>query len=148
VASVRTRQGQRALAQERAGLDDAQQLRNLREALADSIANGRLVVVGRGTESVSATQVTFSNPAGTDVSTRDIALQTGLKNVIPHGLGRAMTGRLIVYQSANSWIWDDSVDAGDVAEPERYLALQCTADVTVRLWVWLCLSFAKNCRFR
>lgn len=136
MATVRTRQGQRALAQERAGTDEAQQLRNLREALADSIANGRAVVVGRGTESASATSVLFKDPAGTDVSTRDVALSTGFKNLIPHGLGRALTGRLVTRQDADARVWDDDVDEGDVADPQRYLALRCSADVTVRLWVW------------
>lgn len=103
-----------------------------------------MVVVGRGTETIGASVVTFFEPTGTNVSTRDVALRTGVKNVVPHSLGRTPTGRIIVYQDVSAIVWDGTVSSGDVADSSRYLALYCSADVIVRLWVWLCLLCARR----
>ena len=71
--------------------------------------------------------------------TKDIALKSGLVNVLPHRFGQAPTGRLIVYQSAQAVIWDKEVTALSPAfDPTRYLGLECSSDVTVRLLVFLC----------
>lgn len=60
---------------------------------------------------------------------KDIILTTGIINKISHKLGRKPLGYIIVRRNANSTIYDNSVD-------NKTINLNCTANVTVSIWVF------------
>lgn len=62
-----------------------------------------------------------------------VSLSTGDTNAVQHKLGRAPRGWIIVRQRANANIWD-SQDAN--VFKTKSLALECSADVIVDLWVF------------
>lgn len=64
---------------------------------------------------------------------QNISLTTGATSSIEHKLGRAPVGWIIVRQRANAQVWD-SQDANIFKT--KSLALECSADVTIDLWVF------------
>lgn len=64
---------------------------------------------------------------------KDISLISGQDNNINHLLGRELLGWTIVRQKANSIIWD-SQDSS--ISKSRTLTLNCSADVTISIWVF------------
>lgn len=62
-----------------------------------------------------------------------IELTTGATNIVQHQLGRPIKGCVVVMQSANSTVWTDQ--SGNT-EPIKYVHLQCSANVTVSVWVF------------
>lgn len=62
-----------------------------------------------------------------------VDLVTGSANEVPHLLGRALIGWLPVRVRAGVMIWDSQ---DDNANPTATLSLNCSADVTVDLWVF------------
>lgn len=64
---------------------------------------------------------------------KDIELTTGQDNHINHLLGKTLTGYLITRQKASAIIWD-SQDSN--TSQSRTLILNCSANVTVSLWVF------------
>lgn len=63
---------------------------------------------------------------------RGIALAAASTTLIPHGLNRVPRGWRLVDNVADSRVWRDTT----AALPERYLALKCSADTTVKLEVF------------
>ncbi len=64
---------------------------------------------------------------------RDIPLLTGQTNLVNHKLQRKAVGYIVVRNNANSVVYD-SQDTND--HPNLSLALLCSADTTVSLWVF------------
>ncbi len=62
-----------------------------------------------------------------------VVLDSAKLNVIFHKLGRELMGWTVVGQDANAVVWDEQA-----ANPlkSKTLRLQCSADVTVNLWVF------------
>lgn len=65
-------------------------------------------------------------------STLDVALKAGVGNVLPHRLGRAARGYVVVARDANAAVWN----VGAVNADSKTITLNCSADVTVRLVVF------------
>lgn len=63
----------------------------------------------------------------------DVALVTGSVNSVPHGLGRVLTGWIPARVRAQSTLWDSQASNGQASST---LALNCSANVTVDLWVF------------
>ena len=62
-----------------------------------------------------------------------VALTNGTRNVIDHKLNRALVGWFIIGSNAGATVWDEQ---NTNTTPERTLFLQCSANVTVNLWVF------------
>lgn len=62
-----------------------------------------------------------------------ISIAAGTVNNIEHKLGRQLKGWLVVGQNSNASIWD-SQDAN--VFKSKFLALNCSANVTINLWVF------------
>ncbi len=62
-----------------------------------------------------------------------VRLESGQLNVVFHGLGRELTGWIVVGQDANAVVWDDQ---GDNVLKSKTLRLRTTADTIVNLWVF------------
>lgn len=60
---------------------------------------------------------------------KDVAMTTGKVNNLSHKLGRRPLGYIIVKKNANSDIYEQTIDT-------KTLNLNCTADVTVSIWVF------------
>ena len=60
---------------------------------------------------------------------KDVYLTTGSVHVISHKLGREPLGYICVKKNANSTIWESAITS-------RTLSLNCSANVTVSLWVF------------
>lgn len=68
--------------------------------------------------------------------TREIPLRAGL-NLVPNPLGRRPDGRLLVWQSADGTLLDrDPSSLSPPQDPTKWLALEPTDDMTVRLQVF------------
>lgn len=52
---------------------------------------------------------------------------------VPHMLGRAYQGWIILDQDGSAIIWRD---AGSIADKTRFLPLKSSADVNVKIWVF------------
>lgn len=64
---------------------------------------------------------------------KNVLLTTGQLNKVEHKLDRPLLGWFYTRKNANSDIWDEqSVNT----VPSRTLDLQCSANVTVDLWVY------------
>ena len=64
---------------------------------------------------------------------KNISLEASTTNMVNHGLGRVPIGWFITRKRAQSDIWD----LQDVnTTPSRNLALACSDDVTIDLWVF------------
>ena len=63
----------------------------------------------------------------------DVELKTGKNNEIGHPLDRAVQGYFVVQKSANAVIFNGSAGIGT---SKNSFTLQCSADVTVSLWVF------------
>lgn len=64
---------------------------------------------------------------------KDIALVAGNEQWVEHGLGRAVRGYIVLWQTAPAIL---SVVDGSDADLTRFLPLSVTQDVTVRLGVY------------
>lgn len=64
---------------------------------------------------------------------RNISLTTGQVNAVKHKLGRELIGYIVTLKNANSEIWDSQ---SENKLKSTTLNLQCSADVTVDLWVF------------
>lgn len=64
---------------------------------------------------------------------KEVKLQTGSTNVIEHKLGRAIRGWVLTRKRANATVWD-SQDSN--TRQDKFLNLECSADVSVDLWVF------------
>lgn len=51
--------------------------------------------------------------------------------LVAHGLGREALGWIVVENIANAVVWQEQSDV-----PSKLLALNCSADTTVSLWVF------------
>ena len=66
------------------------------------------------------------------VLVKDFALVSGKVNNVPHGLQRNIQGWQVVDSTAQSTIWRDAT----VTLPTGLLALRCSANTTISLWVF------------
>lgn len=73
------------------------------------------------------------NPLLDGVLVKNIALTSSTTNVVSHKLGRKPIGFLVVRKRANSVVWDEQ---DDNKKPESTLLLNCSANVTIDLWVF------------
>lgn len=64
---------------------------------------------------------------------RSISLTTGQLNPVEHKLNRPVLGWVVTRKNADANIWDEQSANNS---PSRTLNLQCSADVTVDLWVY------------
>jgi hypothetical protein len=64
---------------------------------------------------------------------KNVVLVAGTTSIIEHKLGRNIEGWVVVGKSANSNIWDAQ---SSNAAPTLTLNLNCSADVTINLWVF------------
>ncbi len=64
---------------------------------------------------------------------RKIALTTGQLNTVEHKLNRPILGYVVTRKNTDSSVWDEQ-DSNLL--PGRTINLQCSADVTVDLWVF------------
>lgn len=62
-----------------------------------------------------------------------IALTTGSENLVQHKLGRAVRGWKLIDIQGNATVWRDTATTSD---PEKFLSLQCSGNVTVKLEVF------------
>lgn len=62
-----------------------------------------------------------------------VKLTTGSVNNVEHKLGRVLQGWQVIGRDSNAQIWDSQADNVFKA---KFLALNCSADVTVNLWVF------------
>lgn len=70
-------------------------------------------------------------------STEDIVMTAGGVYVIPHGIKGPVRGRLVVAQSAQATLCDvDPTTLNQAFEPERFMAVETSADCTYRLLVY------------
>lgn len=63
---------------------------------------------------------------------KNVSLLAASTTNVEHKLGRALIGWYVVDSTANSTIWRDTT----VELPTTTLALKCSSDVTVSLWVF------------
>jgi len=61
-----------------------------------------------------------------------VALKTGQVNMVNTGLAGKLQGWVVIRKRAQSDIWDNQ----DTNNNQATLALRCSANVTVDLWVW------------
>jgi cytosine/adenosine deaminase-related metal-dependent hydrolase len=64
---------------------------------------------------------------------RSVRLTAGAPVAVEHGLGRQVTGWIVVGRDADAVVWDDQAVN---PTPARTLRLVASADVTVSLWVF------------
>lgn len=64
---------------------------------------------------------------------KSVVLSTGVINAVEHKLGRELSGWIIVRKRANAQVWD-SQDTNIFKT--KSLALECSANVTIDLWVF------------
>jgi hypothetical protein len=70
-------------------------------------------------------------------STEDLVLSTGGTYAIPHGLGRAIVGRLIVYQTANGFLRDvDPESLSPALDPTKFFCVTTSLNCTYRVLVF------------
>ena len=62
----------------------------------------------------------------------DQAITTAVTSV-PHTLGRAYRGWIVVDKQGDARVWRSTASTADVT---KFLALDCSANVTVSLWVF------------
>lgn len=84
----------------------------------------------------AAFQPIFNSEIVNGVFLEEINLVTGSDNIIEHKLGRKVRGYIVVSKSANSNVYDKINDASDTTNKNFYLNLQCSANVTVNLWIF------------
>ena len=60
---------------------------------------------------------------------KDISLVTGSVNIISHKLNRKPLGYIVVKRDAESTIWDTSSNT-------KVISLNCSANVTVSIWIF------------
>ncbi len=85
-------------------------------------------------ENIEQTNAILLNTPPIDgVLLKEIALDSTTINNIEHKLGRKLLGWTIVRQRASAIIWDTQ-DANII--PGSFLALNCSANVTVDIWVF------------
>lgn len=73
------------------------------------------------------------SPIVNGVLLKDVVLTAGQTTLVEHKLGRELLGWSVVRKRANSTVWD-SQDSNQFSS--KSLALQCSANVTVDLWVF------------
>lgn len=61
----------------------------------------------------------------------NIALATGTRKVINHGLGRRFRGYIVVRRDAGAIIWSE-----DATDESKELWLQASANVNINLWIF------------
>ena len=71
----------------------------------------------------------IDKPIVDGVLLKSIALTTGSIDIVSHKLGRTPLGYIIVKRSADSTIWESETN-------KRSINLNCSADVTVSIWVF------------
>lgn len=64
---------------------------------------------------------------------KDVQLVTGQDNIVSHLLGRDLVGWIVTRQKSNAVVWD-SQDSS--TSKSRTLTLNCSANVTISLWVF------------
>lgn len=75
----------------------------------------------------------FKDPILDGVLLKEVVLTTGSVNEISHNLGRDLRGWVVTRKKGDSRIWD-SQDSQTFKQ--RFLSLNCSANVTVDLWVF------------
>lgn len=64
----------------------------------------------------------------------DINLVSTGETIVNHGLGKNWTGFIVIKKSANSVVWNKGII--DTTFPDRNIILNCSADVTVSLYIF------------
>ncbi len=64
---------------------------------------------------------------------KSVVLTTGQVNMVEHRLDRPLIGWFYTRKNANADVWQDPAEN---SHPSRTLDLQCSANVTVDLWVF------------
>lgn len=52
---------------------------------------------------------------------------------VPHGLGRKFSGWVLIDKTSSANVWRDTTSTAD---PEKFIPLQASGAVTVKLWVF------------
>ena len=60
---------------------------------------------------------------------KDVVLTTGNIHKVSHKLSRKPLGYIVIKRNANSVVWDSAIDS-------KTISLNCSANVTIDLWVF------------
>ena len=66
----------------------------------------------------------------------EVALTTGVENLVEHTLGKAVRGWRLVDVQGSATVWRVASPTTTGYDAARHLVLSCSANVTVKLEVW------------